>query len=66
MKKLPLQFSTDSVDCKPKEGPTTLSKETKSSVIKFMRHNISQLAPVKKNTIDVRSNELKKTIDNNI
>ena len=35
LKKLSLQFSTDSVDSKPKVGPTELPKETKSSAINF-------------------------------
>ena len=42
VKKLSLQFSTDSVDSKPKTGLTALPEETKSSPINFfIRDDIS-------------------------
>ena len=63
VKKLSLQFSTYSVDSKPKAGPTALPEETKLSTIDFfIKDYISRQAPRKRDTIVVRSNGQKKTM----
>ena len=52
-----LQFSTDSVDPKPKAGPATPPEETEPSVINFfMRDDKSCQAHGKRDTIVVKSN----------
>ena len=61
MKKLSLQFSTDSIDHKPKGGPTAFLEETTSTVINFlMKDDTSYKAPAKRDTIFLRSNGQKK------
>ena len=63
VKKLSLQFCTDSVDSKPNAGLAALPEETKSSAINFfIRDDISHQAPGKRDAIVVRSNEQKKTM----
>ena len=63
VKKLSLQFSTDSVDSKPKAGLTALPEKTKSPSINFFtRDDIFCHAPGKRDKIVLRSNGQKKTM----